>query len=140
MLSGGLVPFSNGDHLPFLTSFTWSDSKSGLKTFRLDPVVSIPNKGLLAVGAVSPLLRMGFKQEQLNWAFTTANPIPSGATIEIEFTGAIQFEVVNVGSYCVVESAVYGVLQHKCTVSYSVGLNRIMFLVSECPGCPLPAG
>lgn len=77
----------------------------------------------------------------MDWTFITSNPIPNGATIEVEFLAPIQFQVINAGSYCVIESSLYGVLNHSCTVSFVLTpLNKIVFTITQCPGCPLPAG
>ena len=81
---------------------------------------------------------MGFIQEKLDWTFTTSNPIPAGGMIQIVLQAAIQFQVMNVGSYCILESVVYGIIAHQCTVSY-IALT-IQFTLSLCPGCPFPAG
>lgn len=83
------MPFINGDHLPIKTSFTWSDCKAGLRSFRANPAAVVPNRGTLKITGVAPLLRKGFKQEKLEWSFATENPLPNEGSIEVEFQGYV---------------------------------------------------
>lgn len=78
------TPYINGDHLPVLTAFAWSDSIKGLRSFKMDPVNVIPNRGLLKIQSVT-LVRIGYVQEYIQWVFKTENPIPSGASVFVNF-------------------------------------------------------
>ena len=55
IITGGFVSYQNGDKLPIDTSYSWSDSKNGLKSFITDTTSVIPNVGVIKIQNVNKL-------------------------------------------------------------------------------------
>ncbi|CAD8052806.1 unnamed protein product [Paramecium sonneborni] len=143
-IKAGNLPFNNGDKLPYRTVYAWSDKVNGLGIFRVDSDTLITLKGVVKILQVWPKLEIGQKQQRVQIRFYTTNPIPNQATIRLEFLDAssIKFDAINKGSRCLIETALYGILSHTCTVSRSTSGAQVHFLfkITNCDSCPWTNG
>lgn len=109
----------------------------------LDTKTVIPNQGILKLLGTSNGIAIRRLQQQISWRFISANPIPAGATVKIEFVGAIYFiRPINAGSRCQFEAPELVTFGHTCTVAAvtDTATPYFQFKITNCDACPLPAG
>ena len=123
-----VYPYQNGQRIVSNTYGTWSDKLGNLISYQLHNYISseLFQPGvisLLGTGETPPLVK-GLANQQVNWTFTTTNPIPINGQIQVTFATSIWNFIPDITETCILKASllandrVHTCLMTKTTNSY----------------------
>ena len=142
-----LFPYQNGqrimdntyalwsDKTGNLISYQWHDNTGGLELF-IQGVVTLIN------GGVTPPLVKGAANQQLQWNFKTANPIPINGKVKVAFATSTWSFSPDATEKCILKASLLANdRKHNCVISQTTNSDIIFtFSASSLDLSPFPSG
>ena len=117
-----VFPYQNGQRIVSNTYGTWSDKTGKLISYQLHDYTSseLFQAGVISLigTGVTPLLIKGFANQQVNFTFTTSNPIPINGKVKVTFGVSTWTFIPDVTEKCLLKANLLANDRaHTCTMT-----------------------